>query len=1429
MTVDSWSVTLDHNANALAAVARWIVNRSGEHEKLLLVKTPFSNLETAPWRELLGAVIEHQSIGHYVELTNARKKLTGVQDIELIDPNPPSEADGFQINPKVTPSSGGEVDSLRKMLSTWGELESLAGPDYRIRFSRLSGGMRPLIVVLDDYNNYIEREGESFIPNEKSLQVHAPKYFHGDSAVRNFRECLNGYCGTLNNLSAAFDVHCPKLWPKADGYEDVMVSLNSEWLEQRREQIAAFLVDLEWRRTFLEGKLPRADELWGDMGQSAIHLLSRRFSEIPCFVFAGGYPYAELQNALSRGAHWCFTKAKSHHGYEMKEEEPLTVLALEDHLASVASVRYGAFPDLPFPNQLKVDPSVASARKLAAKLGLLFPIGRCAVGRDLQSVIARMYPDGTEVWPVRVLDTGRSNAQATFFIAAARKGQRLATRFVKVGPWIEVKREYLAYKRVIEPRLNSYVASVVGEPVVSVSPSDSAPMAGMIYSLAGFPEDFENLCSLDDMLNQTEEDQMQVKAIAQSIRRTLERVLKPLYMRTDHQQRVKLKPIARPLWCWLGDVLPPLFTGVLPPLGWEGDGTNKCRLASYIEQGYKESTAWILSARACRGLPRAGKSSPWKLAGTPVELEGFHLMEVEWGSGDQDMGRISLRHPDLGFRIKLRGRAGDIRRRFGAMWIRPGMPVDVTALLDYDNGELAKIGAAVQAGIKALKVQQESTSGSSWLEHVLGALPGHNMPDPQDVFSGEGVVPLHYTIAACQSSIHGDLNPRNILLAENGATGWLIDFERAVEQGMTAFDLAKLEVEIWHHHLLPALASISAGFLDRNKKHIGLHNAALAAVDAGMESGEVFEAHVREGVIPQVPAQMLYNAKQLLRYIDLVRDFARGTLGLAQDELWWALSAYFFVSVKFAKKHPERAALMYAASAWHLAKVCPVIPEDFRVGMDEIVRSATQPAAGQIPGKTLDGLLLAVQQDASQYTTMLTEGMATPKEGKQVEWPSVGPGERWDLASTGGVANITPIMGYLWLMVNADQSKEGAAFKVVVPKISSQGGSCGTVDILESGGLAFPEEPDAIVDACRRDGGILCRQSPDLTPVDTILMARRKKTNLMKDVELTVSSILSKKITMGCTHAIVDVKVGRDGKILAPWMGDKDIDNFVTNVSPGKMFPDVAEKYMDLLEKKLNFGSTTMTVEYADGWNWLKQEHQWSGTDGSGCVLKEVRWFFTNSAMPQCRAIGRHLILIHIDCLVNGIGTKNILFDEGKIRGTEYGTLYCKVLPALCGVKLDDNEKRDAIRAQWERLKSKLPLWGQFPAHQVFDLKNPKYKAFHGKTKNSLEGVGVAVAEDLYVISVPAYPCISGAKYGVKVKHIDAYELDKLFDWLCGETVYDTEVGIWLHTLPEEVLEDPSNTPVISVFFRPSVTPEEEVLERVRYILSECVVIEAVT
>ncbi len=66
----------------------------------------------------------------------------------------------------------------------------------------------------------------------------------------------------------------------------------------------------------------------------------------------------------------------------------------------------------------------------------------------------------------------------------------------------------------------------------------------------------------------------------------------------------------------------------------------------------------------------------------------------------------------------------------------------------------------------------------------------------------------------------------------------------------------------------------------------------------------------------------------------------------------------------------------------------------------------------------------------------------------------------------------------------------------------------------------------------------------------------------MKNLGLVYASILSKKVAMKCTHALVDVKVGRDSKIFAPWMNSGDINAFFNKDGVTELLPKIAGSFL---------------------------------------------------------------------------------------------------------------------------------------------------------------------------------------------------------------------------------------------------------------------------
>lgn len=849
---------------------------------------------------------------------------------------------------------------------------------YGEEICKLVGRPKPTLYIFDDYNNYIICDNGIYKPNPKLTQNEILDYYCESPTTEKekFRleftkEILGGFCLMLNNLSLTFTVKAPPLWiPKRKaGHDLVAAALPINQINCDRAQIAAFIVDLEWLPTLTNYQWEEPDKNnrqdYRKMGGFAIEILSQLYPEIPSFVFTGLQAAEDLQEALSRGATWGFHKENTHH-YENATNQPLseqlTYINLEKHLTRSVNVRYSYYQEVPFTNQLKIDPSNPTTQKLLKQLDIKLPIDQSFQGTALQKLIASLLPNATLVEPIKVLITGKSKAEATFFVSPSTGQDKLATRFIKIGPWLSVQKEYLAYQSIIHPRLNSHTANLIHRPILAEGEAGEMPKGALMYSLAGLPEDYQNLQSLDELIRKHLENTQDDKILLERLQKTLENVLYILYRSETYQQK------KQPLWRWLGDSLPPLYTGILIPLpqtSYEELDDPKTQkvlvLDSKTAQGYKNTAAWTLASfdltqinieleqqrQNCLVNKLSENPSHWvnEIDKTykRVLLDGWHLYSVDWENGDLGNGVVTLIHPDLGIKILLRGQGEDIRRRFGATWIRPGMSVKVLACLDIDNQEQEKIKRKINENLSNLgwlnNLDKESTSNDIF-DYILqkfaevNSLSQDSLTSPFKVFGQNSILPHHYTIAAHAGVIHGDLNLNNLLYTSGDSVGWLIDFELVKEQGMIAFDLAKLEVEIWNHHLSPYLATVAkiiAG--DHGNSSYQLLNWCLQALDFAGDETAFFVSKVKsEKTFSETSEDLLVPIINALKLIKAIRRFAMAKCRLTQGELKWALAGYFFNAIKFNSQNekyksatPCTAIFAFLASAWHLDAVLPAV------------------------------------------------------------------------------------------------------------------------------------------------------------------------------------------------------------------------------------------------------------------------------------------------------------------------------------------------------------------------------------------------------------------------------------------------------------------------------------------------------------------------
>jgi Ternary complex associated domain 9 len=955
---------IDDSETSLQDLAKALVLNESKMIPVLIGMESKNTKKLYPYSDLLGQLLEEKTLGVNGSIHSIVPAL--LQYLKKDNEDSGERRHTVSIKPASTRfqtripdiQESKHLKTAVASLLDWAKLEShLSAPTTP--FCRLAGGVKPIVYVFDDYINFIDHKADTSadpkiykLPNEIGENALVSKgrlyckvsdtkgdlktelcstitKFYSDtssSQTESLIEPLAGFAGCLNNLAVVFDIKAPPMEfepsepNKINYFQQVSDILNFPELDKNRNQIAAFVIDLEWLPCPKWIKnTPNAKSKWpklpnnDQMGYYAVRLLTQRYPEIPCFIFTGMWRIETLQQSLAAGAAWCFQKPTSHHlGGDSSSGEELNYINLERHLTEFAKLTYGAYDQIPNHKQLDILSNPAVIQKIEAKAEMTLSSvqgheqendNKYIAGQNLRKLIAKQFTADI-IQPIKVLDAGRSGAKATFFAKVFNKEKEDktvsyfvqvpdATRFIKMDSWFTMQLEYLAYQNVIKPKLNNHVAHIIQRPSCTVN--NLSPEGMIVSSLAGFPEDFSKLKTLQQLIKESLYDSFLTNVVCEKIYNTLKLVLLPLYQNPREKD------------FWMGEAYFPIWNAKINPLIDVDINEKKYetltedsifKIIDNIESNSQNKTFWLDNWQINRVRTKPNKTE------------------------------IVLSHPQLGRQIKATGQEEDIRKRFNSLWIRSGMTISCMVSIDSRSQEISDNLEVINGLTESSFKISANELLKKWSEYTQ-----QKQIEPFGILNEN-----QYQIKGLFGTIHGDLNTNNILYPDGENIGFLIDFANTKKDGLIAFDLSSLEARIWGYHLIPQMLliarSIAPSSMQFCETALKILHLCLESSDLHYGDLSLFESKVRgiEGC-QFVTMDLFLPVTNALKMIHSIREFSMTQIepgiSIKDLQMCYALGVSSLVRVKspiadksYSQEIIDQARILaYLCASYYLSKV----------------------------------------------------------------------------------------------------------------------------------------------------------------------------------------------------------------------------------------------------------------------------------------------------------------------------------------------------------------------------------------------------------------------------------------------------------------------------------------------------------------------------
>ena len=471
---------------------------------------------------------------------------------------------------------------------------------------------------------------------------------------------------------------------------------------------------------------------------------------------------------------------------------------------------------------------------------------------------------------IRQVSEGLGGSWTFFVRGTKRRLERMSednVKLVKIGKRFDMRNEKSNFDLI----LDGYVDTFLG--IIRDEHAESGNLAGIVYAAVGSSQDYlpgedrfpRGLrTAFKTNLQSGIEDSW--KQIRDHVNGAFEHILKGFYRNKIKKERYAI------LKCY-GLLLPPVVTATF--------------------SGKLEEVDPVVTLDRPETLSNVEKGKIIKFRGRVFETEQVDHSKAKGLVRLYDAKtqiKIDIRYPDdPHLAHAFEKLASDPR-------LRRGKRLELTARVLFDRSDflwnrISQIESA-STGRAYLKRFANKTDVADFVTKL-------RLPEPIEFLTK---IDFGTEIDATISTIHGDLNLDNILVSgEKHYSYWLVDFAKTEPEGHTAYDLAKLEVEMRTQILSDLLFDYIIREEGHSKNPTQVFEGILARFTEWEQdlfyppSGEIeheISAFVSSMDAPS-PVKNLYGG------ILAVRSRASGALGIGYLEYLYALFFYSLSALKF--------------------------------------------------------------------------------------------------------------------------------------------------------------------------------------------------------------------------------------------------------------------------------------------------------------------------------------------------------------------------------------------------------------------------------------------------------------------------------------------------------------------------------------------------